>query len=726
MTTISQALAYSARGWSVFPVYGIDGETLRCLCGQHECTDSGKHPMISGGVLSASNDPAVLREWFGSERGSLANIGLATGTTSGVTVLDIDIGEGKVGQETWANLHAAHGEPVTLMAQTGGGGFHVFFQYDSHLKSKNNAFGPNVDCKNDGGYVVIAPSRHRSGATYTWLNWGEVIATLPAWLVPVETRGRPKKGDVRRQTFALPEVAEMLTLLSADDRDLWRSVGIILGRTFERSDLAWEVYQTWSATWGGARAANHDRVMHEAFYDLSALAPENQLSMGTIVRLALDAGWTPKGGTIPVDQFVYYGAGNNFLYRPTSAEWIAAGVDAVCGSKNVEGKIVRASDWLKRHQAITSITCDPLIDGDMLLGKDCRNGSLIDAPGAAVFNLYRPASIDEHGDPAQATLWVEHVRRLLNKPGDADQFINYMAHRVQHPGVKPRFALLMAGGQGVGKDTAVDLCVNAIGAWNVKSIEPSILDSAYTSFKVCTLLRIHEASNIPDMGKWAFNEQMKTLIAGGGSDGCDINPKYGHQYTIRLYCGVILTTNHLLNGIFIPEDDRRYDVLECATFAEMELTNETKRAAYFEKLYTWAWKDGTAHIAAFLRAHDLKKWSPDHGQRKTLAHKMVVQEGRAGDVWLMDILDELGNPDVIKVDQITSRAVGNGEKSEIVSKRIPHALSRAGYIKYARPGSGDGNFGRWKVHGKWVVVYVKSCTTLTAFQVEEEIRREIL
>jgi hypothetical protein len=133
-----------------------------------------------------------------------------------------------------------------------------------------------------------------------------------------------------------------------------------------------------------------------------------------------------------------------------------------------------------------------------------------------------------------AAPWVAHVRRVFNKPGDADQFFKYIAHRRQRPGEKPRFALLIAGGQGVGKDTAVDMCVPAIGAWNVSNIEPSELDSPYTEWKVCTLLRIHEAADLKEMTRWAFNESTKRLIA-GGSDAAMINPKYGKQFTMQLY-----------------------------------------------------------------------------------------------------------------------------------------------------------------------------------------------
>lgn len=726
MTTLEWALRYLEHGWKVLPIWSVD-EHGRCRCGTPECKvgDIGKHPCAEfapRGVHSASGDEATVRRWFATET---YNIAIMTGKASGITVVDVDVNDGKKGAETWAALIEGHEEPHTLMAATGSGGMHVFFQYNAAIASKNNLLGPNVDVKNQPGYVLAAPSRHRSGGTYEWMNWGTVVAPWPAYFTPVldaKPAGRPRKDDLRRQTFTIKEVEGMLAKIPADNRDWWRDFGVILGRTFDRSDEAWRVYTEWAAKDERQKGRGHDQTMHDMFYVTSHEPTERPLSIGTLVKIALEHGWVPKGGSVPVTDFVYVASGNNYLYRSTGAEWIAAGVDAVVASMNVDGKIIRASTWLKEHHAVTSLTCDPIIEGDLLPGFNCRAGTLVPALGAAVFNIYRRPTI-ELGDARKAAPWVEHTHRLMNKPGDADQLMNYLAHRVQHPGVKPRFALLIAGGQGVGKDTSVDMTVPSIGAWNVKSIDPDTLESPYTGYKACTLLRIHEASNLQDMSKWAFNEHMKTLIAGGGSDGCEINPKYGQMYTMRLYCGVILTTNNLLSGIFIPEDDRRYDVIDCATFDEMGLSDTIKRGKYFDTLYAWFFAGGDRHIAAFLHERDLSRWSPDHGQRKTLAHQMVINEGRTNDLWLLDILEELGSPEVVRGDWITNRAVANGEKTLDVTRKLSHAIGRAGYVKFNNP-EATGNLGRWKVNGRSYSVYVRGTTKFSYKQVVDAIQQE--
>jgi hypothetical protein len=149
------------------------------------------------------------------------------------------------------------------------------------------------------------------------------------------------------------------------------------------------------------------------------------------------------------------------------------------------------------------------------------NGELIPSPGAAIFNRYRHATL-KLGDAQQAKPWVDHVKKVLNKPGDADQFFNYMASIVQCPGVKLRFALLMGGEQGVGKDMAIEMCLPAIGAWNAGSIDPSALTNAFNEYVDNTLIRVSEAANAQDISRWALNEQLKVLIA-GRPDICTVN-----------------------------------------------------------------------------------------------------------------------------------------------------------------------------------------------------------
>jgi hypothetical protein len=531
-----------------------------------------------------------------------------------------------------------------------------------------------------------------------WMNI--TIATVPEHLIPhEENRGRPRKDDPTRRKYGLSEVKDMLAVIPADDRDLWLHVGIILGRTFQCSDDAWQVYIEWADKWEGARDQNHDKHMRHFFYAKSQEGADRELSIGTIVKLAMEHGWAPTTGRISLDA-LYYHVGHGYLYRPTMETWPAKDTDIAVSPMMDDGVMRKATEILQRRRLVTCVTSHPQL-AEYTPDRNIVKGELVADSGAAILNLYRHATIPL-GEAALATPWVEHCQRLFTKPGDCDQFFNFMAHRVQRPWEKMRFALLIGGEQGTGKDTAIEMCVPAIGAWNVENITPRALQSSFNAYLVCALLRVNEAADAHDQSRWMLNEQLKNIIA-GTPDHATINGKYQLTQHVRLYCAVLVTTNHLLTSVHIPEDDRRYDVIECATRKEMGLGDAEKRREYFSSL--WKWFDeqkGAQHVAAFLHQRDLSGFSAALGQRKTAAHMEIVQHGMSGDEWLRDIVDEMGNPPVLIGNGILERAVGMGWLKKDAQAKLGYGLRRMGYQVLSNPHYGDG---RWKLNGVLCRVY---------------------
>lgn len=688
---LEAALKYAQRGWAVFPLWGVN-EDRSCSCGLTTCQDIGKHPRVQRGVKEATRDASQIANWFSADA-PLSNLAVATGEISGITVLDIDIGPGKQGDSTWRDLNAEAGEPQTLMCTTGSGGIHAFFSYSSALNTSSNTLGPGVDCRNDGGYVVAAPSRHRSGGRYAWEDAERELLPIPKHLnKKKETRGRPRADDPTRKKYTIEQAAEMLAVIPADDRELWRNVGIILGREYARADKAWEAYCEWSDKWQGQKSPKHDIHMRECFYEISQQGGD--LTIGTIIKKAIEHGWAPKIGQINPEQFLYYAPGNNFIYRSTNTFWPAESVDAVSAMVNDNGALLKASVWLKMKRAITSMTSDPSIVEQVSPSFNCTEGVLIEAEGAALYNSYRAPRV-KLGDSKLARPFLDHVRLVFNKPGDADQFLDYMAHRVQKPGQKPRFALLIAGEQGVGKDTAIAMCTPSIGAWNIANIDPSAFEGSFNEHAAKVLVVISEAANTNEMNKWAFNEATKVLIA-GQPDYATINPKYGQKYSVRLHNGTIVTTNHMTTGIYIPPGDRRYDVIDSATKLEMGLADAETRALYFEELWRWFNEEsGDEHIAALLHERDISKFSPSSGQRITIAHKLVVSAGFSGDDWLTDALDTFEDARLVRMDllwkAVEATCGGEMSRKEFNSKVI-HGMDRAGYVRLTNTAMTDG---RW-------------------------------
>jgi hypothetical protein len=161
-TNLEHALRYAKWGLHVFPLHSITDDGV-CSCSKgKECDSPGKHPRTRHGYKEATTDKEQINEWW--TECPEANIGIATGRTSGIVVIDIDPRNG--GNESFQELIEKYGAlPDTYEVKTGGGGKHLYFKYIEGINYPSKlALG--VDIKSDRGYVVAPPSNHVIGGKY--------------------------------------------------------------------------------------------------------------------------------------------------------------------------------------------------------------------------------------------------------------------------------------------------------------------------------------------------------------------------------------------------------------------------------------------------------------------------------------------------------------------------------------------------------------------------------
>lgn len=168
-TNLEQAIEYVVKyGFKIIPVNWVN-EDGTCSCGKKDCTSVGKHPLTSlvpNGLKNFSDDLQVITDWF--TKYPNANIGIVTGKTSNILVLDIDPRNG--GDKSFNEIKPLLGDSInTLTVLTGGGGRHLYFQYPEGLLVKSRSgVEKGIDIKSDGGYVVAPPSNHSSGGVYSF------------------------------------------------------------------------------------------------------------------------------------------------------------------------------------------------------------------------------------------------------------------------------------------------------------------------------------------------------------------------------------------------------------------------------------------------------------------------------------------------------------------------------------------------------------------------------
>ena len=424
-----------------------------------------------------------------------------------------------------------------------------------------------------------------------------------------------------------------------------------------------------------------------------------------------------EGNEISRDHFHAYMPMHNYIFTPTGEVWPASSVNSRLPPVDIGGsKPVKASAWLDQHKPVEQMTWAP---GHPMLIPDklVSNGGWIAHPGATCFNLYRPPQIS-HGDPAKAGPWFDHVRDLFGD--DADHIIRWLAHRVQRPGEKINHALVLGGGQGIGKDTVLEPVKMAIGPWNFGDVSPSHLLGRFNGFLKSVILRVSEARDLGDVDRYAFYDHMKVYTA-APPDVLRVDEKNVREYSVMNVCGVIITTNHKLDGIYLPEDDRRHFV------AWSEKTKEDFSPEYFERLYRWFQHEGgNEHVAAYLATLDLSGFDPKAPPPKTAAFWDIVAASRAPeDAAMADALDNLDNPSALTIGMLVAATGDETFRDYLRDRRnsriIPHRLQTAGYVAVPNDAARDR---LWKVRGKRQVIYAQkslclkdriiSATSLTA------------
>ena len=183
---LDHALFYAQKGWAVFPLRPRD-----------------KMPTVKWADV-CTTETNMITGWWEFQPDS--NLGIATGSKSGITVLDVDADH--EGYESLAELLIQYGAlPETPIAKTGGGGEHIFFKFVPGTRNSAGKLGLGLDIRSEGGYVVGAGSTHPNGKRYEWVVKPSQVdlADMPEWMIeklqernqenPISTTGNIINGE---------------------------------------------------------------------------------------------------------------------------------------------------------------------------------------------------------------------------------------------------------------------------------------------------------------------------------------------------------------------------------------------------------------------------------------------------------------------------------------------------------------------------------------------------
>ncbi|MGF6738364.1 primase-helicase family protein [Paraburkholderia atlantica] len=406
-----------------------------------------------------------------------------------------------------------------------------------------------------------------------------------------------------------------------------------------------------------------------------------------------------SGKRMTVRDFCFYLPTNKPIYIPTGELWSVESADRVLPARKEGKRIVRASEYLAKEVGITQMTWAPT-EPQFMVDRIVLETGFADHAGGRVFNRYRPSAA-RMGDPADVDPWCSHILNVY--PDDGWYIIHYLAHCVQHPGVKINHALVLGGDMGIGKDTLLEPVRYAVGSHNFGSISPEDLIGKYNPFVQNVVCLVSEARDQGvEMDRYRFFDATKKLFA-APPDSLMVNIKHVPQFMVPNCCNYIVTTNYRNDGLYLPPDDRRHYV------AMSDRRSGTLGADYFNALYEWYDSKGFANVFAFLSEFDLSGFDPKATPFKTSAFWQMVRTATSGgDADIAEVLEMIGNPEAISLEIIRDRAQREGfddlhaKLSDPTKGRsVPHLMERAGYLP-ADSGAKDGKF---VINGRRRVIY---------------------
>lgn len=439
-----EAVAAAQRGWRVFPLYNWTDQG--CSCGKGDaCSSPGKHPMTKNGLKDATFDLTRVTEWWNQHPD--ANIGIRTGTKesggSGIDALDID---GMTGEDSLAETFTFHGEPVTTIARTGGGGRHMLFK----ATGEGNRAGmlPKVDYRGNGGYIVAPVSDHKSGGTYEWLSSPDEQAPTeaPEWLLHLLSNknsagtskplsAAPLAGDIddgmrnvsltslagtmRRRGMDAEEIFVSLKVINErrvkpplPDDTLWKIARSIGGKDpaapietvlFDRTDLG---NGEWFAHVHGDGVRFDHRRDRWLLWNNNRWQPDTD---GAVIRLAMEAARLRRqqAESIPDDNL-----------RQTEIKWSLA----MEQSARTQAMIRNGKSMKPLADSGESWDTDPWLLGVPNGVVDLRSGTLIEATQDQRITMQTAVPFDPN---AECPVWMAHLQAVFE--GNTD-LIDYF-HR---------------------------------------------------------------------------------------------------------------------------------------------------------------------------------------------------------------------------------------------------------------------------------------------------------
>lgn len=203
---------------------------------------NGKAPLVAGAFNG--EDINLIQAWV-QEGG---NVGVLTGSASGIAVIDIDNHNGVDGLgnlKTFLEMYDIT-LPKTQVIKTPSGGLHYYFKLDEKYNDtqfiQNHAQIEGVDFQTHGRYVVAPPSQI-DGKYYEVVRDVELAELPEKWLEMFTDKTITKKNKKRERKWTANLLGDIIAGCPQGGRNIWLSQQI--GKLFA-TGLDHEEVKVWA------------------------------------------------------------------------------------------------------------------------------------------------------------------------------------------------------------------------------------------------------------------------------------------------------------------------------------------------------------------------------------------------------------------------------------------------------------------------------------------------
>jgi len=194
--------------------------------------------------------------------------------------------------------------------------------------------------------------------------------------------------------------------------------------------------------------------------------------------------------------------------------------------------------------------------------------------GRTYFNTYRPET-DVVPVEADVKPFLDHTAYLIPDETERDIFLDWLALQVQCPGRKILWAMLVQGGQGIGKSYFREVMSVLLGEHNVSCPSNSAVHEEWTAWaKRCQLVVIDEFMTRRQL-KMELVNKLQPMIT---EPYVSIREMYRVPYNQPNRFNLLMFTNYM-DALPLDDDDRRY----CIIYSKAA----KKKEAYYRKLWDW-------------------------------------------------------------------------------------------------------------------------------------------